>query len=364
MFNTKLFAEKIEKLTPYEPNKAPCRVRLDANESFFKMDSAVLSQMTEALADVDFNRYPDPDATELCTAFAELYGLSPKNVIAANGSDELLSIIANSLLGTGDTILTLKPDFSMYGFYGELAQLKVEAFEKACDFKVDFSLLDTKIKQLGARLVIFSNPCNPTGILESKEKISKLINGNPQTIFVIDEAYLDFACMRDFGCLLSDEYSFLHDISEYPNMFVIKTMSKAFGAAAIRIGFAVGDTVVSDAFRKVKSPYNVNSVSQVFGKIILAHADIIEKNTRSIVENTDALKQEICKRGFTPFESNTNFIFAKCNYANELFEYLCQNGIFIRKFNFDGGYLRITAGSEEENATLLEYIDRFLEESK
>lgn len=365
MFNNNLFAEKTRLLTPYEPNTASCVVRLDANESFYNLPETVVSELKVSLDTLDFNRYPDPNATALCTAFADIYDLDAHNVVAANGSDELLSIIANSLMSTGDVVITTAPDFSMYAFYGSLAELVPVSVAKRADFTIDFSLLDSKIKENHAKLVIFSNPCNPTGILEKKSDIEKLILENPDTIFVMDEAYLDFACMRDFGVLCDDRYSFLHDIHKYPNMFVIKTMSKAFGAASLRVGFAVGDKVVSDAFRKVKSPYNVNAVSQTFGQIILSHKDELFSRTKSIVENTDKLFRLLSKSGFADGEinCNTNFAFIKCENAKEIYGYLCEKGVFVRFFNIGGeGYLRITAGSDRENAILIDLMKKFTEE--
>ena len=353
MFNKNLFANKLQNLEPYKVDTNVYKARLDANESFIALPEYIREKISAALAGFDYNRYPDPNATKLKEAFCDYYGLKTENVGVGNGSDEVISLLMNCFLDAGSSVLTFTPDFSMYAFYANLAGMKVVSCPKKADFSIDFDAALKAIKENDVKMVIFSNPCNPTGRIEKKADIQKLANACPDTIFVVDEAYMDFASIKETE-------SFLKETENYSNIVVLKTLSKALGAASLRLGFIVADKAFADMFFAVKSPYNVNGVSQVIGEILLREKDFLDECTEKLTCSAQKLRQEIIEKGLgSPYETYTNFVFYTDKDAEKKQKYLRDNGVLIRKFGIDGGALRITAGNEEENKAVVDLLEQF-----
>ncbi len=351
MFNQNLFAKKLTGLTPYKVDTASYDIRLDANESYISLPDSIRKQMQQSIENFNFNRYPDPDASLLVDAFCDFYGVKGENVCAGNGSDEIISLLMNCFLDYNDAVMTFSPDFSMYAFYASLAGAKVVDCPKDDNFQIDFTLAENLIKKNNVKLCIFSNPCNPTGKIESKENIKELANRCPDTIFVSDEAYMDFS---------NRDESFLQETVKYPNIVVLKTLSKALGCAAMRLGFIVSDKSFTDMFKAVKSPYNVNGISQEFGRLVLTRKDALRSFTQDIISSTSTLLTLLEQASNTEIpQTFTNFAFIPAKNAQRLWNYLKQNGILVRYFNISGGSLRITAGNNSENIALCEKIKNF-----
>ena len=354
MFDSKLFASKLADITPYTVDTASYEVRLDANESFISMPASMREKFAAETEKLAFNRYPDPNASELCTAFSAYYGIDRENVAAGNGSDEIISVLMNGFVDKGSSVISFSYDFSMYAFYARLAELRSVVCPKNRDLQIDFSKADEYIKNTGAKICIFSNPCNPTGRIEKKSDIAALAAKNPGTIFVVDEAYMDFAGE------LSESESFLRDNASYTNIVVLKTMSKAIGSAALRLGFIVADKKFCDMFKAVKSPYNVNRVSQAFGKVIMSDRALLDESIKLIREQTELLQSGLAARSIAPFpKMHTNFVFIETPSAKDIYEYLKERGVLIRYFSSYGA-LRITAGSQSENERLFALLDEYL----
>lgn len=344
--------EKVKNLTPYEPISGTYSIRLDANESFLKVPENIEGEMIEALKNTALNRYPDPMADNLLKGVADYFGTDADCITAGNGSDELISVIMNAFLQKGDKILTLEPDFSMYRFYGEIAECKCVKYQKNEDFQIDVNDVITLANKENVRIIIFSNPCNPTSQILSRENVRKLIK-SVDSLVVLDEAYMDFA---------QDE-SLLKEFNCYSNLIILKTCSKALGSAALRLGFAFADKTLTNVIRAVKSPYNVNSVSQALGTVLFAHPDYIDECIKTVVESRKELYSEILKIKSDKiekiFEPHTNFVFMKVKNAKDIFEKMKEKSIIIRNM---GDYLRITAGTKEENKKVVKTLSEVLEE--
>ncbi len=344
--------EKVKNLTPYEPISGTYEIRLDANESFLTFPEEIENEMVEALKNTALNRYPDPMATKLVDGFSKYFNVNPDCVTAGNGSDEIISVIMNAFLQKGDKILTLEPDFSMYRFYAEIAECQSAKYQKDENLDVNIDQVIELAKSENVRIVIFSNPCNPTSRIVTKEDVRKLIN-SVDSLVVLDEAYMDFA----------EDESLLGEFENYDNLIILKTCSKALGSAALRLGFAVANKTLTNVIRAVKSPYNVNSVSQAIGEVLFSHPDYIDKCIETVVNSRKELYKEILKiendKIEKVFETHTNFVFMKVKNAKEIFEKMKDNSIIIRNM---GDYLRITAGTEYENAKMLETFKKVLEE--
>lgn len=344
--------EKVKNLTPYEPISGNYEIRLDANESFLTFPESIENEMVEALKNSALNRYPDPNATKLVEGFSKYFGVNPQCVTAGNGSDEIISVIMNAFLQKGDKILTLEPDFSMYRFYAEIAECESVKYQKDENLDVNIDDVIALANAEKVRIVIFSNPCNPTSRIITKDDIRKLINST-DALVVLDEAYMDFA---------GDE-SLLREFENYDNLIILKTCSKALGSAALRLGFAVANKTLTNVIRAVKSPYNVNSVSQVLGEVLFAHPDYIDECIATVVNSRKELYSAIleikCDKIEKIYETHTNFVFMKVKNAKQVFEKMKDNSIIIRNM---GDYLRITAGTKYENEKMLETFKKVLEE--
>ena len=233
--------EKLTKLKAYDPITGSYAVRLDANESYFDLPQLLKSKIADQIEQISFNRYPDPIATEVVEAFAAYYNISPDCVTAGNGSDEIITLLLGTFMEKGQKLVTVSPDFSMYGVYASLAEIKVVTVQKEDNLQIDMDKLIAACQQANA--VVFSNPCNPTSLGIPRSEIIRLIESAPDCLIIVDEAYMDFW----------DE-TVLDLVCKYENLIVLRTCSKAIGLAAARMGFAVMDQYKTNLLRAANRP--------------------------------------------------------------------------------------------------------------
>lgn len=341
--------EKIINLKPYDPICGEYRIRLDANESFITPDDEMNKKIAETITASSINRYPDPYATDVCKLFAGYCGVSPENVVAGNGSDEIISILMASFFSRGDKIAVFAPDFSMYQFYAGLADMETVIIQKGEDMRIDIDTAVDRINAENIKGVILSNPCSPTSIGIPATQIIKLAQ-KTNALVVIDEAYMEFYHESVIGML-----------HEYENLVVLKTCSKAFGLAGIRLGFALAGEPVINALKAVKSPYNVSLLTQCAAKVILSDTEKIKQNIQTIKKARDFLYNGIKNMEggqlLQVFPTDTNFVFVKARDSRQIYEEMKKNGIAIRLI---GDYLRITAGTQEENTAFLDTLKKIV----
>lgn len=341
---------KVKELKPYDPITGTYRIRLDANESFITPTQEMKKEFAEAVINTHFNRYPDPYAVDVTELFAKCCGVPSNCVMAGNGSDEVISVIMNSFLQKGDTVVTLDRDFSMYAFYASVVECKNVTVPKNEDYTIDTDRVIETVNKEKARMLVFSNPCNPTSLVLDRENVRKIIK-SVNALVVLDEAYMDFS-----------DQSLLSEFSEYDNLIILKTCSKAIGMAALRLGFAVANETLINVLKAVKSPYNVNSVTQSLGSVVLSNPEYLNNCVSRIIDSRNDLYEYMKKiesrypDELTVIKPETNFVFMKCKRAGELFKYLMSAGIIIRKM---GDCLRITAGRNYENEVLYEEMEKF-----
>lgn len=348
--------DKIKNLIPYEPISGDYKIRLDANESTLNYDSEFMKTVDDVIHSIDFNRYPDPLCTELRKSFADFYSIDYKNVTVGNGSDELIFLIESAFLKKGEKLMTVSPDFSMYEFYSGITENPCVKYNKNEDLNIDVDKLIEKINLEKVSALIFSNPCNPTGQGITKEEAEKLVS-SVNCLVVLDEAYMDF---------WDKSNSLIKDINDYSNLIIFRTASKALGSASLRLGFAVANETISRAIASVKSPYNVNSISQAIGAKLYKKKLFLNNRIKTIVENTKTLYNELLRlssltEDFYVYPTKTNFVFVKTSFGKELWEYLKKNSIAIRLM---GDYIRITSGTKEEINAVVSLIEKFILENK
>lgn len=345
--------DKVRTLEPYEPITGSYRIRLDANESFFSMPEEIRSEIKDIIDRIDFNRYPDPVAKKLIGAFADYYGVDADNVTATNGSDEMLYLLSSAMLKRNSTVIVAEPDFSMYRFYSFLSENTIFALNKNEGLRIDVDELIVLANEKKADMIIFSNPCNPTSQGITADEARRLV-GSVSALVVLDEAYMDFW-----------DQPLLKEAAGYDNLIVLKTASKAVGSAALRLGFAVANKTITRALRSVKSPYNVNTLSQEIGTCIYSKPELLRQRREQIIKSTRSLYGELLKLKQNyklPFdipEPCANFVFLRCEMAEDIFKYLLDNGIAVR-FIGNASALRITAGRKEENEELLAVLEKYI----
>ena len=344
--------QKIRELVPYEPISGEYEVRLDANECPDNLPQTIQNQIAQAMRTIAFNRYPDPLATKLVNSFSEYYGINPSLVTAGNGSDELIFLIESAFLEKGDKMLVVSPDFSMYRFYSSICEVTCDTFYKDDSFAIDIDALLNTINSEQIKLLLFSNPCNPTGAGITAKQARQLVSGT-DALVILDEAYMDFW-----------DQSLLGEVEKYDNLIIFRTASKAVGGAALRLGFAVANPVITRAIRAVKSPYNVNSISQAIGEVLYKNKEYLHKRKIAIVNNRETLYNELSaiaqgQQDFTVYPTVANFVFIKTGAAQSIWSYLKEKSIVVRLM---GGYLRITAGTAQENARVIDAIKQYFAE--
>lgn len=343
--------EKLKGLVPYDPAQEAGMIRLDANESFLSLPRELLEKAAEELQHAEWNRYPDPSAKELCRAFAAYYDVPTETVVAGNGSDELITVLFTAFLEKGDAYATVEPDFSMYAFNGFLQEAHHIVIDKT-DFHLDIDKIIETCNNKRVKLLIFSNPCNPTSVVCSRGEIRRLLK-ETDALVVLDEAYMDFS-----------DQSLLPEVEKYDNLIILRTCSKAVGMAALRLGFAVANRQLAGVLRAVKSPYNVNSLSQKIGTIVLSQKEILRQALSQLLLSQKELREGILALEgkfpgrFRLLPGETNFCALVMTEAEALYRFLWEKRIAVR---YTGGLVRVTCGAPTENKAFLSAFEEYFE---
>jgi len=345
-----MFSDRIKNLRAYQPVTGSYSVRLDANESGYNLPAKAVARIAERVAMLDYNRYPDPYAEKLCAAFAGAHGLPGECVVAGNGSDELISLIFQTFAERRGTVLIPAPDFSMYRQYAEFLGLRIADYRKNPDFSVSVPRMAALANASGADIIVFSNPCNPTSLKLTEDEVMELYR-SVRSLVVVDEAYMEFS-----------DGSVMAEAVKSDRLFVLRTLSKAYSGAAVRLGFAVGSAELIRILKAAKSPYNVSSLDQIAGEVILENRELLLKRAAEI--RAAAKELELTLRRFPSLKvmrTNANFVTAVTDDYEKIDKFLKSRGICVRAFR---NFLRITSGTAEENAALIGALEEFYNADK
>lgn len=340
-------AKKIESYTA----QTQSGLLLNANESTSNLNPELIREIQEAIPSIAFNRYPDNSQMEIREAYGKAMHLNPACILAGNGSDQMLGLLIGTFLGKGKTLYTFDPDFSMYDYYASAYEASIKKQELNPDGTLDLPSFIEEGKKAGVDLVMFSNPNNPSGNCLSIDQIRTILEGFSDIPVVVDEAYMEF----------SDEESALNLIDTYDNLYVTRTMSKAYSLAGIRLGFLISSEKNMDAIRPSAVPYALNSLTMRIGKIVLEHADEFQKSIEETKKRRKAMYAEVKKLKSVYFwNSQANFLHGRCDHKDALLKLFAQKGIVIR--NYEGkDTFRITIGGEEENQMVLDVLKQYEE---
>lgn len=313
----------------------------------FHGDASVFLDANENPFNSEYNRYPDPLQWKLKEKIAALKGVDVKNIFLGNGSDEPIDLFIRTFCEPRiDNVVSITPSYGMYQVAAETNDVAFRTVKLNEQFDITAASLLAAVDKY-TKLIYLCSPNNPTGNLLNREELKKVLNLF-EGIVIIDEAYVDF----------SSEPSFLSELKNYPNLVVFQTFSKAWGAAGIRLGMAFASPEIIAVLNKVKYPYNVNILTQRSAIELLSHEDRMHQQKAEILSQRAMLEKELptfeCVRKVYP--SDSNFLLMDVGDANGMYDYLVEKGVIVRNRNnitLCEGCLRITVGTPEENATLL-----------
>jgi histidinol-phosphate aminotransferase len=352
---TAFLRQDLSNLSPYTIEQIPYTIKLDANESPFDLPQNVrISLATEIMGGLRFNRYPDSDANHLREKLASNLGLHKNQLLVGTGSDELLQIIINTFVSKNDTVLCPYPSFGMYAVFTRIAggvPIDVPLDE---NFAYNLDRFFHCVKKYAPKIVFLCSPNNPTGNLVNKEDILELLKGY-NGIVVLDEAYVEFSGT-----------SLIRELVEYPNAIVLRTFSKAFGLAGLRVGYLAANKELAEDLYRVKPPYNISNFSQRAACIMLDHTDEIKERVSEIISSREEMFGSFAKsNGLKPYPSEANFILVRFPDAKRIYNRLLENGILVRNFQNNvplGDCLRITVGEKHENLNLIISLQQIMKE--
>lgn len=347
--------QKLKNISPYDPTESMYNVKLDANESFFNLSKGLREKISNKVLNVEYNRYPDPSVKITNALAAKHFNVLKEEIVSGNGSDELISVVLNAFCPKGSSIMVLEPDFSMYEFYSEIFEIKPVSLKKEDGFNITADLIIDNAKKLKPEGIIFSNPCNPAGGGIEKVDVIRIIENLPETLVIVDEAYMEFW-----------NQSIIDNVTQYDNALVLKTMSKAFGLASIRLGFAIGNEKIISEINKVRSPFNINSLTQAVAEVVLEDTSWAIEKFDKIKNNKNDFENMLKKllEGYSGIElqsTKTNFIIVKTNQCDIIYKKLLEQSICVRNFP-KYGFLRITVGNADENKQFVNALERILKE--
>ena len=353
---SKFLSKKHASLTAYVPGEQPQDkkyIKLNTNESPFPPSSSVLEAVSAEVGKLHL--YSDPSLRALREGFAALHGVAPENVIATNGSDEVLDF-AFLAFSDSDTPIAF-PDIT-YGFYSVFAELYGIPYE-TIPLADDFSVRAEDYIGIGKNIVI-ANPNAPTGLSLSLYDIERIVASNPDNVVIIDEAYVDFG--GESAAPLTKKYK---------NLIVTGTFSKSRSLAGARLGFGIADAELIrdlDTIRCSHNPYNVNRMTLAAGCAALRDNDYYMANCKTVIEVREYTKTELEKRGFFVTDSSANFLFAESDeiLGDELYQQLRARGILVRHLSGERikNFNRISIGTRSDMDAFLTAVDEILMEKK
>ncbi|WP_291400792.1 histidinol-phosphate transaminase [Daejeonella sp.] len=351
MFNLEnILRKNIKELVPYssarDEFKGEASVFLDANENAY---GSPLS--------TNYNRYPDPLQYKVKKRLSEIKGVPPRNIFLGNGSDEAIDILFRAFCYPGkDNVITVPPTYGMYEVSANINDVEIRKINLLPDYQLNMEGIAEAIDE-NTKIIFICSPNNPTGNSINREDIETIL-ANFNGLVVIDEAYINY----------SRQKTFIQELTEYSNLVVLQTLSKAWGLAGLRVGMAFASEEIIEVFNKVKPPYNMNEASQELALAALQNVDQVNNWIKETVTEREKLRADLGQMSsvLSIYPSDANFILVKTENPTEIYQFFVERGIIVRdrsKVALCEGCLRITIGTPQENTVLMEAFKNF-EESK
>ncbi len=326
-------------------------IKLDAMENPYTFPAALKEQWLAELKQVELNRYPNPQASELKKNFQQAFSLSSKlELMFGNGSDELIQLLVMAIAKPSASILTVTPSFSMYKLIAEYVGVNVVEVPLQQDsFALQMDLLEKAIQEHQPAVIFLACPNNPTGTLWPKDQLEEIIK-QATGLVVIDEAYSPFAA-----------YSMMSLVERYPHALMMRTVSK-MGLAGLRLGWMLGDGQWMDELNKMRLPYNINALTQASAAFALQNITVFDQQAKQICQQREVLSNALqAIENIKVFPSEANFILFKVlsGTADSVYQYLLDNKIIIKNVSNNDllkNCLRVTVGTEYENQAFIKAL--------
>lgn len=343
----------IRRVTPYTPGEQPAAerlIKLNTNENPYPPAPAVRPALMEMDTD-RLRKYPDPASNVLVQALAKWYGVEENQVFVGVGSDDVLGMAFMTFFNSAKPVLFPDITYSFYPVWADLFRIPYETRSLDEEFRIR---IEDYFTENGG--IVIPNPNAPTGLLMSLDEVEQIAAANPDSVVIIDEAYIDFGGT-----------SAVPLIDRYDNLLVVQTFSKSRSLAGMRIGFALGQPELIRAMSDVKYAYNsytMNLTAQIAGAKAVEEEAYFQETVKKIIRTREDAKLRLAELGFTFPDSQANFIFAshKTKPAKEIFQALKEANIFVRYFPQEriDNYLRITVGTDEEMEQLFSFLKQYL----
>jgi histidinol-phosphate aminotransferase len=346
----KLIRPDIRSLKSYGAKEISCRVKLDANESpFSPLPAGKLAACGKLL--LALNRYPDPEGKALKGAISKNLGVPANNILLGNGSDEIIYYLITTI---GGPVLFPVPTFVMYDIIARGLGEKALPMPLDENFDLDMKKITASIKKDKPKLIFLSSPNNPTGNCFSADRILKIIRAS-KGLVVVDEAYQPFASRKGFLPLLKD----------YPNLIILRTMSK-IGFASLRVGYMIADETLISEIEKVRLPYNVNTLSQAIATMGMKNIRLVDARVREIISERERLMKALSSiEEVETCPSEANFIMLRVPDSDIIFDRLLKQGILIKNLNrVIPNAMRVTVGNRTENDLFINALKKAFKEIK
>jgi len=348
-----IIRDEIRALTAYHVPDPGGMVKLDAMENPYRLPPELCRALAESLAGAALNRYPDPGARELKTRLRTAMQIpSAMELVLGNGSDELIQMLALAVARPGALMLGFEPSFVMFRMIATFAGMRYLGLPLNADFTIDTATAVAAVEQHQPALIFIAYPNNPSGNLFDADAIARIIHAAPGLV-IVDEAYHAFAGR-----------SFMPRLAEFPNLLVMRTVSK-LGLAGLRLGLLAGHGAWLHHVDKVRLPYNVNVLTQLAATEVLQHRDVLEAQAAAIRSERTRLLTELRRLpGVEAYASEANFILFRVTKADQVFSGLKQRGVLIK--NLHGTHplladcLRVTVGTPAENTQFLSALTAIL----
>lgn len=329
-------------------------VKLNQNESPFDLPAPLKEELLDLFQEVEFNRYPTEQPDRLRHSLAEHDGLSPDSIIVGNGSNEITYTFGLAFLEKGVPVVLPRPMFSLYAKVALLQDADLTSVPPRDDLRFDTDALVEAVSEEEPVLTVLTTPNNPTGRAMTLDEIERIVAASPGFV-VVDEAYVEFNSKGTAADLLD----------RHPNVIVLRTLSKAFGLAGIRIGYLIAHPDVVNELMKARLPFMVSRFAEKTALAVLRHYDLVEKRVQKIQSSIEGVTQTLQDmEDVEVVPSEANFVlFTTPVPADDLQERLADQGVLVR--NMGGypeleGYLRVSAGTEEENNAFLGALESSL----
>ncbi len=346
----KLIRPNIKKLKPYSSARdefsGTASVFLDANENSF---GSPLKK--------NYHRYPDPLQKTLKERIAQIKGVPAPHIFLGNGSDECIDLLYRAFCNPGtDNVIICPPTYGMYEVSAHINDIVVREAKLDADFQLQPELIASLIDE-HTRMIFLCSPNNPTGNAILRDDVEMLLN-NFNGLVVVDEAYINFSRYR----------SFIQELTEYPNLVVLQTLSKAWGLAALRLGMLFSSLPIVNVLNKIKPPYNINQATQELVLEALANIAAVNETTKQLVIEREKLRKDLEELSFVEviYPSDANFLLVKMRDASAVYKALVGKGIIVRdrsRVILCEDCLRITVGTPEENRKLLHGLNEVVEKT-